>query len=69
MLSFVTTQAIVLSKAMQSSTTPKDADSKHPPRTRKALLRRFLHAMFEGRMRRAEIEVEHHRRFYEGHTK
>ena len=69
MLSFVTTQAIVLSKAMQRSTTPKDTSAKHPPRTRKTLLRRFFNAVFEGRARRAEIEAERHRRFYEDRSR
>jgi hypothetical protein len=69
MLSFVTTQAIVLSKAMQRSTAQKDAGSKHTPRARTALFRRFFDAIFQGRMRRAEIEVEHHRQRYEGHTR
>jgi hypothetical protein len=69
MLSFVTSQAIALSQAKQSSTTPSDAGAKHTPRTRKPLVRRFLDALFEARMRRAEIELEHHRRFYDGHTK
>jgi hypothetical protein len=69
MLSFVTSQAIAPSQARQSSTTPSDAGAKHVPTTSKPLVRRFLDALFEARMRRAEIEVEHHRRFYEGHTK
>jgi hypothetical protein len=52
MLSFVTSQAIALSQARQSSTTPSDAGAKHAPRTSKPLVRRFLDALFEARMRR-----------------
>jgi hypothetical protein len=68
MLSFVTSQAIALSQTKPSSTIPSNA-TKQGPRTRKPFLRRFFDALFEARMRRAEIELEHHRRFHEGHTR
>jgi hypothetical protein len=69
MFSFATSQAIALSQVKRASPLASNATSKAAPRARKPLLRRFFHALFEARMRRADIEVEHHRRFYEGHTK
>jgi len=69
MLSFVTSQAIALSQVKQRSPLASNATSKPAPRTRKSLFRRFFAALFEARMRRAEIEIEHHCRFYNGHLK
>jgi hypothetical protein len=66
MLSFATLQAVAQSQIKQRSAATSKAKSKSP---RKPLLRRFFDAMFEARIRRAEIEIEHHRRFYDGHTK
>jgi hypothetical protein len=69
MFSFATSQAIALSQVKQGSQLASKATSNAAPRTRKPLLRRLFDALLRARMRRAEIEVEHHRRFYEGHTK
>jgi len=66
MLSFATLQAIAQSQTKQRSALTSKATCKPP---RKPLLRRFLDALFEVRMRRAEIEIEHHRRFHDGQTK
>jgi hypothetical protein len=70
MLSFVTSQAIALSRGQPRSLPACETAAHPPPRTkRKRLLSRVFDALVEARMRRAEIEVEHHRRFYGGHTK
>jgi hypothetical protein len=70
MLSFVTSQAIALSRGQPRSLPASDATANPPPRTnRKRLLFRVLDALAEARMRRAEIEIQHHRRFFQGHTK
>jgi len=64
MLSFVTSQAIALSRGQPRSLPASDATANPPPRTnRKPLLFRVLDALAEARMRRAEIEIRHHRRF------
>jgi len=71
MLSLTTLQAVAQSQikqrsAVTGSAVTSKAKSKSP---RKPLLRRFFDALFEARMRRAEIEIEHHCRFYNGHLK
>ena len=66
MLSFATLQAIAQSQIKQRSALTSDG-LQTPPR--KPLLRRFFDALFEARTQRAEIEIEHHRRFYDGHLK
>jgi hypothetical protein len=63
MLSIATLQAIAPSQSKQRSALTSNATSKPP---RKPLLQRFFDALFEARMRRAEIEIEQHRRFYDG---
>jgi hypothetical protein len=67
MLSFATLQAIAQSQIKQKPASTSNGTS-NPP-SRKPVLRRFFDALFEVRTRRAEIEVEHHRRFYDGHPK
>ena len=72
MFSFMASQAIALSQAKQESRAPRTRDVALDPAPRtdkKRLLSRVLDALVEARMRRAEIEIEHHRRFYEGHAK
>jgi len=66
MLSFATLQAVAQSQIKQRSAVTSKAKPKPP---RKPLLRRLFDALFKARMRRAEIEIEHHRRFYDGHLK
>ena len=66
MLSFATLQAIAQSQTKRGSAVTSKATSKPP---RKPLLRSFFDALFEARKRRAEIEIEHHRRFCDGRTK
>ena len=39
---------------------------RHPPQRRKGFFSSVFDALVDSRMRRAEIEIEHHRRFYEG---
>jgi hypothetical protein len=68
MLSFVTSQAIALSQAKKAASEPK-APARADRRRRKGILSSVFDALVEARMRRAEIEIEHHRRFYEGYTK
>lgn len=72
MISLVTSQAMALSKGKQKprSKTPPDADSNQVRSSnRKRFLSRVFDMIVETRMQRAEMEVEHHRRFYEGHTR
>lgn len=72
MISLVTSQVMALSKGKQKprSKTQRDAASSQVrSRNRKHFLSRVFDSLVETRMRRAEIEVEHHRRFYEGHTR
>jgi len=68
MLSFMTSQAIALSQAKKAASEPR-APKPADHRARKGFFSNVFDALVETRMRRAEIEVEHHRRFYEGHTK
>jgi hypothetical protein len=68
MLSFMTSQAIALSQAKKAASEPK-APARADRRRRKGILSSVFDALVEARMRRAEIEIEHHRRFYEGYTK
>ena len=68
MLSFVTSQAIAISQSKPRSPQRHDAVPSPQPRRRRFLSRLF-DALFEARLRRAEIEIEHHRRFYGGHIK
>jgi hypothetical protein len=68
MFSFMATQAVALSRAKpvaSEAAAPERADQ----RARKGMLSNVFDALVEARMRRAEIEIEHHRRFYEGHTR
>jgi hypothetical protein len=67
MLSFVTSQAIALSQVKPRSPPTRDVVPYAPPQRR--FISRLFDALFKARLRRAEIEIEHHRRFYEGHTK
>jgi hypothetical protein len=68
MLSFMTSQAIALSQAKKVESEPRAPKCvKH--RRRKGFFSSVFDVLVEARMRRAEIEIEHHRRFYEGHTK
>lgn len=75
MISLVTSQAVALSKGKQKprSKTQRDAATNATnqcvPATASTFLSRVFGALVETRMRRAEMEVEHHRRFYEGHTR
>jgi hypothetical protein len=72
MISLVTSQAMALSKGKQKprSKTPPDAASNQARSSnRKRFLSRVFDTIVETRMQRAEMEVEHHRRFYEGHTR
>jgi hypothetical protein len=72
MISLVTSQVMALSKGKQKprSKTQRDAATNQVrSRNRKHFLSRVFDALVETRMRRAEIEVEQHRRFYEGHTR
>jgi hypothetical protein len=68
MLSFMTSQAIALSQVKQGASKPQATTRAQRP-ARKRLLARVFDALVEARMRRADIEIEHHRRFYGGHTK
>jgi hypothetical protein len=68
MLSFMTSQAIALSQPKKAASEPRmHARAEH--RRRKGFFSSVFDALVVTRMRRAEIEIEHHRRFYEGHTK
>jgi hypothetical protein len=72
MMSLATSHAMALRKGKQKarSKTPPDAASTQVRSShRRRLLSRDFDALVETRMRRAEIEVEDHRRFYEGHTR
>jgi hypothetical protein len=69
MLRFVSTQAIVLSQAQQK---PKSTASHHhdvAPRTGRGFFSRLFGFLFDAQMRKAEREIERHRRFYELDTK
>ena len=72
MISLVTSQALALSKGKQKpgSETQGDAASNQVRSSnRKRFLSRLFDALVATRMRRAEMEVEHHRRFHEGPTR
>lgn len=66
MLSPATLQAIAQSQIKHRSALTSNATCKPP---RKPVLRKLIDVLFEARRRRAEIEIEQHRRFYDGHTK
>ena len=68
MFSFMTAQAVALSQAKPvASKAP--APGRVDQSARKGTLSSVFDALVESRMRRAEIEIEHHRRFYEGHAR
>ena len=72
MFSFTASQAMALTKGKQmprSQTQPDDASNQFRSSNRKRFLSRVFDTLVETRMRRAEMEVEHHRRFHEGHTR
>jgi len=68
MFSFMASQAIALSQVKRDASKPV-APERPDRRTRKGFFSSVFDVLVEARMRRAEIEIEHHRRFYEGHTK
>jgi hypothetical protein len=68
MLSFVRSQAITLNQA-KDSPRPRESAPEQAPRVGKSLLGRFFDMLVEGRLRGAEAELRHHRRFYEAHAK
>jgi hypothetical protein len=66
MLSFMASQAIAVSQANQTPSKPQAIKrARRHPRTR--LLSRVFDALVEARMLRAQIEIEHHRRYYGGY--
>jgi hypothetical protein len=73
MFSFMASQAIALSQTKQNVSKPRA--TKRPRRLARKrlfserLFSRVFDALVEARMRRAEIEIEHHRRFYGGYSK
>jgi hypothetical protein len=70
MLPFAISQASALSQAKKNlNKSPASDQQSAAHRSRKGLLTRGFKALFEARRRRAEIEIEHHRRFYEGQSK
>ena len=72
MFSFTASQAMALTKGKQipRSKTPPDAASNQVRcSNRKRFLSKVFDTIVETRMQRAEMEVEHHRRFHEGHTR
>ena len=69
MLSFMTSQAIALSQAKKSRQRADKRPRVRQRRRRKGFISSVFDVLVEARMRRAEIEIEHHRRFYEGSTK
>jgi hypothetical protein len=75
MISHVTSQVMALSKGKQKPRAKAQRDaatnatSQVRSRNRKHFLSRVFGALVETRMRRAEMKVEHHRRFYVGHTR
>jgi hypothetical protein len=63
MLRFVATQGIVLSQAQQKrNNSAASKDRSVALRTRKPFFSRFFEFLFEAQMRKAEREVERHRR-------
>jgi hypothetical protein len=68
MFSFMASQAVALSQINRDASKPA-ARERTARRRRKGIVASVFDALVETRMRRAEIEIEHHRRFYEGHTK
>jgi hypothetical protein len=68
MFSLMASQATALSQVKQDASKPA-APERTAPRKRKGVVASVFDALVEARVRRAEIEIEHHRRFYEGHTK
>jgi hypothetical protein len=68
MLSFMTSQAIAFSQAKKTVSVPR-APERAERRARKGFFSNVFDALVKARMRRPEIEIEHHRRFYESHTK
>lgn len=69
MLSFVTSHAVALSQVKHDPNNASARQQKAARSTGKGFWSRLFNALFEARMRQAEIEIEHHRRFYGGHTK
>jgi hypothetical protein len=74
MLSFMASQAVALSQArLEPKRSPKRSpvSGHHNParRSGKGFFSSVFDALVETRMRRAEIEIEHHRRFYGGYSK
>lgn len=68
MLSLMTSQAVALSQAKKAASEPR-APERAEHHACKGHLSNVFDVLVEARMRRAEIEIEHHRRFYEGHAK
>jgi hypothetical protein len=70
MLSFVASQAFARSKAKQK---PSEASASGQQsaacQVGNGFFSRVFGALLKARMRRVEKEIEHHRRFYGGHTK
>jgi hypothetical protein len=69
MLSCVRSQAIPLNQAKKDSPRSRESAPDQAPRVGKSLLGRFFDMLVEGRLRGAEAELRHHRRFYEAHAK
>lgn len=68
MLSLMTSQTVALSQAKKAASEPR-APERAEHHACKDPLSNVFAVLVEARMRRAEIEIEQHRRLYEGHAK